>query len=308
MDVPRPVRDQVEAALARIGRESTIRRASTVPGGCVNHGTRIRTDEDSYFLKWNPRAPDGLFAAERDGLDALRAARAAGDECRLEIPQTVARSEDGERPAWLLLEWIEPAPSLPRHHSRPAERLGRGLARIHASPRGDADFGWRRDNWIGALPQSNTPTANWAEFWRDRRIVPQLDMARAAGLLGHRVMDRLVDAIGDALAGVTAPELVHGDLWNGNTLVTRGGVPVLVDPAVHRGDGELDIAMSQLFGGFGDSFYDAYAELRPLSDAYRSHRRDLYQLYFLLVHVNLFGASYEAGAVAAASRVVSALA
>jgi len=307
MRLPGPVRRQVEAALARLGLAPTVRQASTVPGGCINHGNRIRTDDGSYFLKWNRQAPAGLFAAEQVGLEALGTARASDDASHVEIPRALARSEGNLRPAWLLLEWIEPAPISPGRPSRSAERLGRGLARIHASPRPDADFGWPRDNWIGSLPQSNSPAADWAAFWRDRRIVPQLDMARAAGLLGHDVMDRLVDVIGDALAGVATPELVHGDLWGGNTFVTRGRVPVLVDPAVYRGDGEIDIAMSELFGGFDSRFYDAYAEHRPLSEAYASHRRELYQLYFLLVHVNLFGAAYEARAVTAASRVVAAL-
>ena len=116
-------------------------------------------------------------------------------------------------------------------------------------------------------------------------------------------MDELLDAIDPALDDVDTPSLVHGDLWSGNTYADVSGRPVLIDPAVYLGDGEVDLAMTELFGGFGTRFYDAYHDVRSISDAYHAYRRDLYQLYYLLVHVELFGAGYVA-ATAAAARAV----
>ena len=119
-------------------------------------------------------------------------------------------------------------------------------------------------------------------------------------------MDRLVEVIPDALTDVERGELLHGDLWSGNAYATVDGAPGIIDPAVYRGDGEVDLAMTELFGGFGQRFYEAYNAVLPISRAYEVFKRDLYQLYYLLVHVNLFGASYERGSLAAASRVLNA--
>jgi len=276
-----------------------IIRQHPVGGGCIHHGARIETGAGStFFLKWNDAAPVGMFEAEADGLRALRATGT------LRAPEPLAWDATSGG-AWLLLECVQPA----RAAADTAERLGRGLTALHACAT-EPTFGWRRDNWIGSLPQANAPTRSWADFWRERRIAPQLELARRHGrLLGvaGRVLDRVIDAMPRALADVTRPELVHGDLWGGNWLVAEGGEPVLIDPAVYRGHGEVDLAMTELFGGFERAFYDGYADARGISGAYSAYRRDLYQLYYLLVHVNLFGASYEASALAAAKRVVAEL-
>ena len=182
-----------------------------------------------------------------------------------------------------------------------------GLARLHLGG-GQASFGWGRDNWIGSLPQANPDTASWGVFWRDARLRPQIEMARGGGRLRDERLDRVLEETAAALADVKRPELLHGDLWSGNTFTSRAGRPVLVDPAVYRGDGEVDLAMSELFGGFSEDFYAAYASVRRISHEYAAYRRDLYQLYYLLVHVNLFGSSYEAGTLDAAARVLRAVA
>jgi fructosamine-3-kinase len=313
MTLPGHVRDQVEGALREVGLASGIVSGTPVAGGCMSNGVRLDTSEGtSFFLKWNPAAPAGLFAAESAGLSALRAADA------VRVPEPLAWSDDGSEPAWLLTEYIAPGSASPDSD----ELLGRGLATIHASanvtarlsaatpasaatPGQALGFGWEHDNWIGTLPQSNGIEASWAVFWRDRRIVPQLRLARLANHLNDPELDRLVDLIGVALDDVETPALLHGDLWSGNAYFAGDGQPVLVDPAVSRGDGEVDLAMAELFGGFGPSFFEAYDEMRPISPAYRRYRRDLYQLYYLLVHVNLFGTAYAAGARRAAARVVA---
>jgi fructosamine-3-kinase len=293
VSLPAHVERDVSSSLEELGLGARIVRATRVGGGCINHGTRVETDAGrSVFLKWNAEAPAGMFEAEVDGLRALRAVEG------VRAPEPLAHGAH-----WLLLEHVETG----RERADTSAALGRMLAELHAEGGGTA-FGWPRDNWIGSLPQANPPTGSWGAFWRDRRIAPQLERARRLGHLKRASLDRLLDVIPSALADVERPELVHGDLWGGNWLTDAGGEPVLIDPAVYRGHGEVDLAMSELFGGFDGVFYDAYHEARGgASREYAAYRRDLYQLYYLLVHVNLFGSSYEAGARRAAERVVAAL-
>jgi len=285
--IPPRVAAEVERALgARIVRQQPL------GGGCIHHGTRIDTDSGAtLFLKWNHDVPAGMFEAEAEGLRALRAVSG------VRAPEPIAMGG-----TWLVLEHVQTAPPF----RDTGARLGCMLAALHDA--GATSFGWPTDNWIGSLPQANAAAPTWAEFWRDRRLRPQLERARARGHLHDAAFDSVLDALPSALADVTEPNLLHGDLWSGNWLVSDGGEPVLIDPAVYFGHGEVDLAMSELFGGFERSFYDAYADARGVSPEYRAYRRDLYQLYYLLVHVNLFGASYEAGARAAAQRVMSELA
>lgn len=312
MNLPASVRKSVESVLADAsGRSDRVVSVAPAHGGCIHNGVRLTTASGaSFFLKWNAHAPAGIFAAEADGLRALREAAGEPDETdagdgsptpeALHVPEPIAW--DHVPAGWLLMEYFEPAPTTPDS----AAILGRALARIHGTGAG-SPLGWHEPNWIGSLAQDNTPCADWGTFWRERRIVPQLSMARQRGALNEPVFDRLVDSIPDALDRVGPPALLHGDLWGGNTFTASGGVPVLIDPAVYVGDGEVDLAMTELFGGFDPAFYRAYDERRPISDAYRSHRRDLYQLYYLLVHVNLFGGSYVAASRRAAERVVAAV-
>lgn len=304
MRLPARVREEVTEALAGVGRDDHIVSVSPVSGGCINNGARIETrDRARLFLKWNPAAPEGMFAAEMEGLRALHdAASKVEAASRPQVPRPLAVADDPEGPDWLLMEWLTPGSPAPDSN----ERLGRGLALLHAAE-SDATPGWREDNWIGSLPQSNREHASWTEFWREERIAPQLARARQSERLRSELFDELVDRIPQALDGVDRMGLLHGDLWGGNTFFTEGGAPALIDPAVYRGDGEVDLAMSELFGGFGTGFYSAYGDVRPLSSAYRSHRRDLYQLYFLLVHVNLFGDAYITQSERAATRVLAAL-
>ena len=299
--IAEPVRRAVEEHL--FGH--AIVRVTEVGGGCINHGASLDTDAGHrLFLKWNDAAPTGMFDAEADGLHALAAADA------VRVPRPVAWSDaeangSGAQPtssSWLLMEYVAPE----RGSAASDERLGVGLAALH-TPRGAAGFGWRRDNWIGSLPQANDTSDGWGDFWRDRRILPQLERARARGHLSDAALDRVLDLCPDALSDVEQGELVHGDLWSGNWFAAEGGEPVLVDPAVYRGHGEVDLAMTELFGGFGSRFYDAYRDARGISGAYEAYRRDLYQLYYLLVHVNLFGGTYAAGTLRAARRVTAAL-
>jgi protein-ribulosamine 3-kinase len=267
-------------------RLGPVRAAEPVSGGCINNAMRVETTDGPVFLKYNPDAPPGLFAAEAHGLEALR--RAADGALR--IPRVLAHGEPGDgAPSWLAMEWLAPG----RRGDDFDARLGRGLAALHAAP---ADpWGWDADNFIGPLPQANRPVGGgWAAFWRTRRLEPQLALARRDGRLPAREDDwtRLFERLPELLAPAEAdgPSLLHGDLWGGNVVAAEAG-PALIDPAVYHGHGEADLAMTELFGGFGADFHAAYREARPLQDGYET-RRAVYQLYYLLVHVNLFGGGY----------------
>jgi len=295
--LPEDVRKGVEEALAEHGFGRRIERATPVGGGCINNGARVTTDSGAVlFLKWNRSAPVGMFEAEADGLTALAAAST------LRVPSPLVWSAATGGASWLLMEHVGSGAAAEATQAT----LGAGLAAMHARDVGPA-FGWHRDNWIGSLDQANAASERWGEFWRDRRIEPQLSLARNRGLALDEAFDALLDRIPAALDDVQVPELVHGDLWGGNWFADESGRPVLIDPAVYRGHGEVDLAMSELFGGFGLDFYDAYEDVRPTSRAYAAYRRDLYQLYYLLVHVSLFGRAYESGSLAAARRVLAEL-
>jgi len=294
LTLPDDVRGEVERTLRDLGLGRRIVAVVGVGGGCINNGARLDTDSgEALFLKWNRSAPAGMFAAEADGLRALRAASP------LRVPEPVAVGDDGTT-SWLLMEHIVAGTV----GGDVLSRLGRGVAEMHSVDSGDT-FGWELNNWIGSLDQANEPVPTWADFWRDRRIAPQLALARSQGRARDSAFDALLDVIPDALADVHRPDLLHGDLWGGNWFAGTVGEPVLIDPAVYRGHGEVDLAMSELFGGFGSAFFDAYHEVRGITPAYDAYRRALYQLYYLLVHVNLFGGAYEAASLGAAREVLA---
>jgi fructosamine-3-kinase len=224
-----------------------------------------------------------MFAAEARGLGWLAEAGA------LRVPAVIAAGD-----GFLALELIVAAPPARDFD----ERLGRGLEALHryGAPR----FGLDHDNFIGRLPQDNTPAgdAGWAEFYRARRLEPQLRHAVDAGLASSRLrrgFERLFRSLADdavALLGPPEPPArLHGDLWGGNLLCDEAGAPCLCDPAVYGGHREIDLAMMRLFGGFAARTFAAYDEAWPLADGHAA-RVALYQLYPLMVHVNLFGGSY----------------
>jgi fructosamine-3-kinase len=236
-----------------------------VGGGCIHRCYRV----PQGFLKVNDARLADAFAAEADGLAALRAAGCTA-------PEPIEHGIDGSD-AYLLMQWLD------LRSRGDFAALGRMLARLHKDT--GERFGWARDNYIGATPQRNQPTENWQTFWREQRLEPQRELARRNG---HRID---VGAVCDLLHGhEPQPSLVHGDLWSGNAGFLQDGSPVLFDPAVYYGDREVDLAMTELFGGFPPEFYSAYG---PLPAGYET-RKHLYNLYHLLNHLNLFGGGYRA--------------
>ena len=304
MTPPQMVLRSVEAALEeRLGAAVRVRESVPVGGGCINPSARLETDDGQhFFLKWNASVEAEMFPAEADGLQAL-----AGPGS-LRVPEVLGWGGSGSvpDPGWLLLEYVpqgSPGPDWGR-------RLGEGLARLHGAGDRTSGFGWHRENFIGSLPQGNGEGRSWADFWRDRRIQPQLRMARNGGYLtggDGRVLDDLLERMDRLLPDDEEgpPSLLHGDLWSGNYYPDSHGQPVLIDPAVYRGVGEVDLAMMELFGSFPRGFREAYDSLRVISAGYDAYLRDLYQLYYLLVHVNLFGGSYVGGCLGAARRILA---
>ena len=242
---------------------------------------RVRQSDADWFLKTGDEA---ILAAEADGLKALAACKA------LRVPRVQA-SGRVEREGYLLMEWLPLIDMGVRNSSGAAARLGEALARQHLMRR--PRFGWPRNNFIGATPQFNREGDDWLGFFREQRLGFQL---RLAAEDGHRGLQEsaatLVAGLPRLFAGYTPhPALLHGDLWSGNWGVLADGGPVVFDPAVYCGDRESDIAMTELFGGFPGEFYAAYKMHAPLDAGY-AVRRDLYQLYHVLNHLNLFGEGY----------------
>jgi len=230
------------------------------------------------LVKWQSSAPAGFFRSEAVGLKSLAETKT------VRTPQVYGVSEAG-----IVMEWLDQVSGA---EWEMGGRLGEEVAALHRVSR--ESFGFDEDNYVGAMPQVNRPTAGWTDFYRRFRLQPQFEEARRLGRLGpersrlaERLMERLPEWIDDAEA---EPSLLHGDLWGGNWLAAAGG-PALLDPAVYYGDREMDLAMARLFGGFPESFFAAYEASFPLRPGWRE-RLPLYQLYYLLVHLNLFGESY----------------
>jgi protein-ribulosamine 3-kinase len=252
--------------------ELGISAAEPMSGGCIHRCYRGVRDARAVFLKVNDARFLGAFAAEAEGLAALRAAGCT-------TPEPLAHGSAGAS-AYLLLEFLE------LRASGDFGALGSMLAAVHG--RQAERYGWDRDNTIGATPQSNGWCESWTSFWRERRLEPQLALAASNG---YRID---VPPVWRLLEGhAPAPSLLHGDLWSGNAAFLPDGAPVLFDPAVYYGDREADLAMTELFGGFPAEFYAAYNAAWPLASGYEQ-RKPLYNLYHLLNHLNLFGGGYLA--------------
>lgn len=282
------LRALVERALG-----SSIRAAQAAAGGDINEAWSVElASGQRVFVKANPGAEPAMFETEAHGLAWLREVDA------LRVPGVLAVSR--ETPAFLVLEHL--GNGRPRADFDAA--LGRGLASLHRA--GAACFGLEIDNYIGRLPQANRARETWADFYREQRLEPMVERARRAGLLSRAMLadfERLYARLPDLVGPAEPPSRLHGDLWGGNCHVAADGAPCLIDPAVYGGHREIDLAMMRLFGGFSGEVFGAYREAWPLAPGYEE-RVDLYQLYPLLVHVNLFGGSYVGSVQRALSRYI----
>ena len=234
----------------------------------------------TIFKKQGPTSALPMFEAEAEGLAELRKA----DAVRVPEVYDVGTNADG---AYIEMERL----ALERGTDRDAAALGEQLAALHRHTA--EQHGWHRDNTIGLTPQHNPQTDDWIEFFREHRLRFQLELAERNGYSGElqELGQHLAEGLGEFFEGYNPePSLLHGDLWAGNWGVADG-VPVIFDPAVYYGDRETDIAMTQLFGGFGAEFYREYERAWPLA-ARSAERLELYRLYHVLNHLNLFGSGY----------------
>jgi fructosamine-3-kinase len=285
------IRNDIEVAT---GVSASLDQHGSVGGGCINQAVRIRYGNTAYFVKLNSAGGYDMFAAEAQGLEALR-------QCDvLKIPAPVCAGHDSQS-AWLVMENLELG------GQANAVALGEGLAAMHHITRDE--YGWERDNTIGSTLQENTWGDDWIEFWRERRLRFQLDLA-GRNSAGSTLLSRGETLLQEfpRLFDSYTPEasLLHGDLWSGNHAYTTDGEPAIFDPAVYYGDREADLAMTELFGGFGGDFHAAYNNAWPVDAGYKT-RKTLYNLYHILNHYNLFGGGYASQAQGMVDSLLSEL-
>jgi len=260
-----------------------VLQLESIAGGCIGNAVRVQTETGSYFAKWGQGEVADTLAAEALGLATL-----ASSAKIIRIPEVVGREAYEDGSTILALEWIDTAG--PTDASW--KRFGAGLAEIHG--RTASSYGFETDNFIGATPQKNGWVSSWPAFFRDRRLQYQAGLARSRGLWRagwDKHLERLGSRLPELLPADPPASLLHGDMWRGNVLFDDDGRPVLIDPAVYHGHAEADLAMSGLFGALPGRFLDAYDSLRP-PEAGRDDRAEIYNLYHLINHLNLFGASY----------------
>lgn len=268
------------------GSGCTVKNKRAVSGGDINQAFVLDlSNGERIFMKANSRANIDFFRAEKEGLQAIRNTETA------RVPEVLAMGEE-DSISFLLLSYIPEG----RKSRSSSEELGRMLASMHMAEAGafvpNGKFGFLHDNYIGAGKQNNTPEESWVTFFVQRRLILQYEKASDwFGKEEHKKFGSFVDRLDQILTEPEKPSLLHGDLWGGNYMIDEEGKPWLVDPAVYVGHREADLAMTELFGGFDPAFYEAYREIAGIDPGYKD-RRDIYNLYHLLNHLNLFGGSY----------------
>lgn len=280
-----------EAIAECFDKNVSITGKHPVYGGDINDSYRLSlSDGTSIFMKCNSMSNLSFFEAEIKGLEALGKTETIG------VPKAFGIGTDSsQRTSFLLMEHLDSAPRTVQYW----EIFGSELAMLHRADSSsftgedtDLPFGFDGDNYIGATPQINTPKGAWITFFRDCRLAPQMKMAEH--YFDSRLRKKcikLLERLDAYLVEPEFPSLLHGDLWSGNALCGPDGKAWILDPAVYVGHFEADLAMTELFGNYPSSFYDSYSELNKIDSGYRD-RKDLYNLYHLLNHLNLFGGSY----------------
>ncbi|MDX8390779.1 MAG: fructosamine kinase family protein [Mariprofundaceae bacterium] len=281
-----PFGDEIAQSISEaVGHRFEIEKVSQCAGGSINAAYCVEAGHERFFVKVNHQSNLSMFVSEAKGLRELAKAQAI----RAPEPLTWGQGDSG---CWLIMEYIDFGGS----SSASEEKLGQQLAQLHRyqSDQFSDQFGWIHNNTIGSTPQINTPNHHWIDFYSEQRLGRQLDLAKQRG--SSRTLQEKGECLRSHLPAFFAdytpiPSLLHGDLWQGNKACDSGGNPVIFDPAIYYGDRETDLAMTTLFGGFSQHFYRAYHEAWRLDDGYEV-RKDLYNLYHILNHANLFGGGY----------------
>ena len=273
---------EIDKALSQaLGKPFRVRAAQPLGGGCINESFLLEGTSAKLFLKRNRAELLPMFEAEAAGLEEIRKSGT------LRVPAPIATGTDAYG-SWLALELIAfgaPSPET-------STLLGERLAAMHRCT--TPEFGWSRNNHIGTTAQVNSWTDDWVGFFAGQRLTPQLKLAAENGACpglvsaGERLIERLPVFFHNYQP---AASMLHGDLWAGNWAADSRGEPVIFDPAVYFGDREADLAMTELFGGFDDRFYQSYRGCWDIDPGYTT-RKVLYNLYHVLNHFNLFGGGY----------------
>jgi len=263
------------------GTPFQIESTAPVSGGDIHNAYRLKTSQGNFFLKANQASKTALFETEANSLKTL------AETLSITLPKVIANGVENDQ-AWLLLEHLE----LTRQGND--FQRGKDLALLHHQINKTKQFGWFEDNFIGQTRQSNDWTSDWVQFYGQNRLLPQLKLA-TSNQAPNRLMDmgmQLIEKLPDFFQ-TYQPEAspLHGDLWGGNSGFIQTGAAVFYDPASYYGDREADLAMTELFGGFSPEFYDGYHSVFPLDVGY-ANRKNLYNLYHVLNHFNLFGGHY----------------
>ena len=264
------------------GKPHMLKAHQQLGGGCINQTQKLETSQGDYFVKFNRANMLDMFEAEAEGLNELAMAQAV----RIPVVMFSGVSDDH---AYLVMEYIQPG------QAASLNEFGQQLATMHRYTK--KQFGWHRDNTIGSTPQTNNWSDRWVEFYRNQRLGYQIELARDNGIGNKRVekVQRLMGSLDVFFSQPPVASVLHGDLWSGNYSTSIDGEVVIYDPAVYFGDREADMAMTELFGGFGAGFYRGYESVWPLDAGYQV-RKTLYNLYHILNHYNLFGGGYASQA------------
>jgi fructosamine-3-kinase len=284
---------EIDSQISQVtGSKFHTQQQKSVSGGCINQGYQISNGEQTYFVKLNQASQIQMFEAEFFGLQQMFSTQT------IRIPKPICWGI-ADNSSYIVLEWLE----MGSGNSKSWQELGKNLAKLHKTT-SQQGFGWDLNNTIGSTPQINTWTNNWAEFYTKHRLGYQFQQAlrRGGNFPQHQ---QLLAVIPQLLADYQPqPSLVHGDLWGGNAGFTSTGEPVIFDPATYYGDREVDIAMTELFGGFPAEFYQGYNQEFPLDSGY-NQRKTLYNLYHIINHFNLFGGGYNSQANRMISQILT---
>ena len=289
--------DEISKSLSNtLNKKIVFSQHTSVSGGCINQAWKV-TDSKGHlwFVKTNKPSLVAMFEAEAAAVNELKATGA------IRVPQAYCFGSTPEL-SYLVLEYISLGGSINQ------AQAGKQLAALHQHHQsGELPFGWSIDNTIGATPQSNTPHASWLSFYKKERLLYQLNLAKSKGY-SSKAYDKgllLAEKLPLFFSNYQPQaSLLHGDLWSGNCASDDQGNPVIFDPATYYGDRETDLAMTELFGGFNQQFYDAYHHHYPIDSGYKS-RKTLYNLYHILNHYNLFGGAYASQAESMTQKCLS---
>ncbi|RPF55443.1 fructosamine kinase family protein [Aquisalibacillus elongatus] len=275
------MQDVIELALRSSKDASEIKEMKRVSGGSINDSFYVQTEQHEYFIKSHTNPPENFFKLEKEGLEYIKSTKS------IQVPEVYSYSDEIGK-AYLALEWIDGSPQ-----SSTQLELGRNIAKMHQAM--GEGHGYHEPTYIGIIIQSNQMYRDWVDYYRECRLKRQLQIGVDEQHITGKRRERLERVITDLEKWIPQdikPSYLHGDLWAGNWICDANGTPYVIDPSFLFGDRHLDLAFTELFGGFSEDFYKAYEQEYPI-DHYYDDVKALYQLYYLLVHLNIFGEAYS---------------